>query len=165
MQLNPYLAISGLQANHGGKGLAHRGNFIHSDVTTIWAPAPLARQATCHPDTPALLGLSLVPQPHTPAQRLQMTTQRLMEAQSGWAAPQSAQNLLGSTAQMRSATSEVDRASAMAPCMASSHCSFSSSDSAEKLWTQEEEGTGGRGLREIWGWHEEAQRDVGRTRS
>lgn len=60
-----------------------------------------------------------------------------MEAQSGWAAPQSAQNLLGAMAQMRSATSEVDRASAMAPCMASSHCSFSSSDSAEKLGTQE----------------------------
>ena len=69
-----------------------------------------------------------------------MTTQRLMEAQSGWAASQSAQNLLGATAQMRSATSEVDRASAMAPCMASSHCSFSSSDSAEKLGTQEWDG-------------------------
>lgn len=72
---------------------------------------------------------------YQPAQRLQMTMQRLMEAQSGWAAPQSAQNLLGAAAQMRSATSEVDKASAMAPCMASSHCSFSSSDSAEKLGT------------------------------
>ena len=43
---------------------------------------------------------------------------------------------------MRSATSQVDRASAMALCMASSHCSFSSSDSAEKLGTQK----WGRGL-------------------
>lgn len=82
---------------------------------------------------------------HLPAQRLQMTTQRLMEAQSGWGAPQSAQNLLGAAAQMRSATSEVDRASAMAPCMASSHCSFSTSESAEKLWTHKE-GTGRKGL-------------------
>ena len=81
-----------------------------------------------------------------------------MEAQSGWAAPQSAQNLLGATAQMRSATSKVDRASAMAPCMASSHCSFSSSDSAEKLGTQEwGVGAGGKGLREICRQHEEAQ--------
>lgn len=74
-----------------------------------------------------------------------------MEAQSGWAAPQSAQNLLGATAQMRSATSEVDRASAMAPRMASSHCSFSSSDSAEKLRTQE----WGEG-----GYWERAQKDL-----
>lgn len=78
-----------------------------------------------------------------------MTTQRLMEAQSGCAAPQSAQDLLGAAAQMRSATSEVDRASAMAPCMASSHCSFSGSESAEKLVTQE--GTGGSGLRGLGG--------------
>lgn len=90
---------------------------------------------------------------HTPAQRLQMTTQRLMEAQSGWGAPQSAQNLLGAAAQTRSATSEVDRASATAPCMASSHCSFSSSESAEKLGTQ---GWGG--------WWGLTQRDLGAAR-
>lgn len=86
---------------------------------------------------------------YLPAQRLQMTTQRLMEAQSGWAAPQSAQNLLGAAAQMRSATSEVDRASAMAPCMASSHCSFSNSESAEKLGTHKQ-----------GNWWERAWRDL-----
>lgn len=85
---------------------------------------------------------------YLPAQRLQMTMQRLMEAQSGWAAPQSAQNLLGAAAQMRSATSEVDKASAMAPCMASSHCSFSNSESAEKLGTHKE-GMVGKGLEDL----------------
>lgn len=89
------------------------------------------------PTSPALTPGPGAPSTHTPAQRLQMTTQRLMEAQSGCAAPQSAQSLLGAAAQMRSVTSEVDRASAMAPCMASSQRSFSSSDSAEKLGTQE----------------------------
>ena len=84
-----------------------------------------------------------------------------MEAQSGWTAPQSAQNLLGAMAQMRSATSEVDRASAMAPCMASSHCSFSSSDSAEKLGTQEwGGGLVGKGAQRDWGQPEGAQHEV-----
>lgn len=54
---------------------------------------------------------------------------------------------------MRSATSEVDNASAMAPCMASSHCSFSNSESAEKLGTHKE-GTGGKGLGGLEGQEE-----------
>lgn len=70
-----------------------------------------------------------------PAHLLQMTTQRLMDAQSGLGEPQSAQKRLDSTAQILSATSELERASAMDCCMASTHSSFSCSESAEKLPT------------------------------
>lgn len=56
-----------------------------------------------------------------------------MEAQSGWGEPQSAQKRLGSSAQILSATSELESASATACRMASTHSSFSCSDSAEKL--------------------------------
>lgn len=68
-----------------------------------------------------------------PAHLLQMTTQRLMEAQSGLGEPQSAQKRLDSTAQILSATSELESASVMDCCMASTHSSFSCSESAEKL--------------------------------
>lgn len=127
-----------MQVNPSGKGLAHRCAFTNNDLCLHSSPSSQTNHLWSQ-YTSLVTGLSPEPYPHThhtPAQRLQMTTQRLMEAQSGWAAPQSAQNLLGATAQMRSATSEVDRASAMAPCMASSHCSFSISDSAKKLGTQ-----------------------------
>ena len=134
------------------------GKALHISTTssmmlsdTAFTPTPPDRPPAFWTPQPSL-ALAWHPARFIPAQRLQMTTQRLMEAQSGWAAPQSAQNLLGAMAQMRSATSEVDRASAMAPCMASSHCSFSSSDSAEKLGTQEwGGGLVGKGPSEIGG--------------
>lgn len=79
--------------------------------------------------SPFLLHASL----RVPAHLLQMTMQRLMEAQSGWGEPQSAQKRLASSAQILSATSELERASAMECCMASTHSSFSWSESVEKL--------------------------------
>lgn len=56
-----------------------------------------------------------------------------MEAHSGFAVPQSAQKLLLGSAQICSATSQLDRASWTAFCMASTHCLHSCSDSAMKL--------------------------------
>lgn len=89
-------------------------------------PASLARAGDARPLlSPA--GMQV------PAHLLQMTTQRLMEAQSGLGEPQSAQKRLDSTTQILSATSELERASAMDCCMASTHSSFSWSESAEKL--------------------------------
>lgn len=70
---------------------------------------------------------------YKPAHRLQITTHKLTAAHSGLGAPQSAQKLLLGSTQIRSATSLLDRASPMALLMASTHCSFSCSDSAMKL--------------------------------
>lgn len=80
-----------------------------------------------------------------PAHLLQMTTQRLMEAQSGLGEPQSAQTRFDSTAQILSATSELESASVMDCCMASTHSSFSCSESAQKL-------PGGMGVRDTMAW-------------
>lgn len=71
--------------------------------------------------------------PHEPAHWLQITTHRFMAAHSGFAVPQSAQKLLLGSAQICSATSQLDRASWTAFCMASTHCLHSCSDSAMKL--------------------------------
>lgn len=71
-----------------------------------------------------------------PAHCLQITTQRLMAAQSGCGAPQSAQKLLLGSLQICSTTSLLDSASPMAFLMACTHCSLDCSDSAIKLWKQ-----------------------------
>lgn len=70
---------------------------------------------------------------HLPAQSLQTTTPRLMDAQSGFGARQSAQLLFDSLNQIFSATSKLATVSAIACCNASIHSFFSLSDSAVKL--------------------------------